>query len=86
MSKRWNFSAEFKAKVALDAVSGELTLAELALVGGKKSLNRDRPLRRGLGGLAYLYVGSRRPHTPGKENCQARQAKNFGAVHIAARG
>jgi hypothetical protein len=37
MSKRWNFSAEFKAKVALDAVSGELTLAELALVGGKKT-------------------------------------------------
>ena len=30
MSKRRNFSAEFKAKVALDALSGELTLAELA--------------------------------------------------------
>ena len=30
MSKRQNFSAEFKAKVALDALSGESTLAELA--------------------------------------------------------
>ena len=30
MSKRRNFSAEFKSKVALDALSGELTLAELA--------------------------------------------------------
>ena len=30
MSKRRNFSAEFKAKVALDALSGELTLAELS--------------------------------------------------------
>ena len=30
MSKRRNFSTEFKAKVALDALSGEVTLAELA--------------------------------------------------------
>jgi len=30
MSKRRNFSAEFKVEVALDALSGELTLAELA--------------------------------------------------------
>ncbi|MGE4535668.1 MAG: transposase [Desulfovibrio sp.] len=30
MSKRRKFSAEFKAKVALEALSGELTLAELA--------------------------------------------------------
>ena len=30
MSRRRNFSAEFKAKVLLDALSGELTLAELA--------------------------------------------------------
>lgn len=30
MSKRRNFSTEFKAKVALDALSGEVILAELA--------------------------------------------------------
>ena len=30
MSKRRRFSAEFKARVALDALSGELTLSELA--------------------------------------------------------
>ncbi|NEP77379.1 MAG: transposase [Okeania sp. SIO3B3] len=30
MTKRRKFSAEFKAKVALAALSGELTLAELA--------------------------------------------------------
>lgn len=30
MSKRRRFSAEFKAKVALDALSGEMTLSELA--------------------------------------------------------
>ncbi len=30
MSQRRKFSAEFKAKVALEALSGELTLAELA--------------------------------------------------------
>lgn len=30
MAKRRKFSAEFKAKVALAALSGELTLAELA--------------------------------------------------------
>ena len=30
MSKRRRFSAEFKAKVALDALSGEMTLTELA--------------------------------------------------------
>jgi transposase len=30
MSKRARYSAEFKAKVALDAIRGELTRAELA--------------------------------------------------------
>lgn len=30
MSKRRRFSAEFKAKVALEALRGELTLAEIA--------------------------------------------------------
>jgi len=30
MSKRRRFSAEFKAKVALDALSGEMALSELA--------------------------------------------------------
>ena len=30
MSKRRKFSAEFKAKVALEALTGELTLTELA--------------------------------------------------------
>jgi len=30
MSKRRRFSAEFKANVALDALSGEMTLSELA--------------------------------------------------------
>ena len=30
MAKRRNFSAEFKAKVALEALSGAYTLAELA--------------------------------------------------------
>ncbi|NEP82153.1 MAG: transposase, partial [Okeania sp. SIO3B3] len=30
MTKRRKFSAEFKAKVALEALSGELTLAELS--------------------------------------------------------
>jgi len=30
MSKQRKFSAEFKVKVALEALSGELTLAELA--------------------------------------------------------
>ena len=30
MSKRRNFSAEFKAKVAMEALSEELTLSELA--------------------------------------------------------
>ena len=30
MSKRQKFSAEFKARVELEALSGELTLAELA--------------------------------------------------------
>lgn len=30
MAKRRQFSAEFKAKVALDAIRGELTVAEIA--------------------------------------------------------
>ena len=30
MSKRRRFSAEFKARVALDALSGEMTLSDLA--------------------------------------------------------
>lgn len=50
MSKRRRFSAEFKAKVALDALRGELTLAEISkkydvhpnmISGWKKQVTQD---------------------------------------------
>ena len=40
MSKRRNFSAEFKARVALDALSGESDTPGKA--GGLKSVNRSK--------------------------------------------
>ena len=53
MSQRRKFSAEFKAKVALEALSGELPLAELAskydvhptqIAGWKRQAVGDRDL------------------------------------------
>ena len=54
-SKRRRFSAEFKAKVALEAIQGELTVSELAVKHGLHPNMISGWKRQAIEGLAVVF-------------------------------
>ena len=54
---RKRYSAEFKAKVAMDAIRGELTLAELAAKHGIHHMMIGAWKRQAMEGMASLFDG-----------------------------
>lgn len=54
---RKRYSAEFKAKVAMEAIRGELTLAELAAKHGIHHTMIGGWKRRAMDGMASLFDG-----------------------------
>ena len=56
-SKRKRYSAEFKAKVALEALRGELTAAQLATKHGIHQTMVGEWKRQALAGLAGVFSG-----------------------------
>jgi len=76
MSKRRNFSAEFKAKVALEALRGEKTVAELASKHGVHPNMVSQWKRQAVDGLADVFSGkSSRKDTAGEERIEKLHAK-----------
>lgn len=55
MTKRKNYSANFKSKVALEAIQGELTLAELAVKHGVHQTQITKWKRQALDGMVELF-------------------------------
>ena len=55
--KRKRYSAEFKAKVALEALRGELTTAQLATKHGIHQTMVSEWKRQAMDGLAALFAG-----------------------------
>ena len=55
--KRKRYSAEFKAKVALEALRGELTTAQLATKHGVHQTMISEWKRQAMGGLALVFSG-----------------------------
>ncbi len=55
--KRKRYSAEFKAKVALEALRGELTTAELATKHGVHQTMVSGWKRQAMEGLALVFSG-----------------------------
>ena len=53
--KRKNYSAEFKAKVALEAIRGEMTVAELVAKHGVHQTVINTWKRQALDGMAGLF-------------------------------
>jgi transposase len=58
MTKRRNHSASFKSKVALEAISGELTLAELATKHSVHQTQITKWKRQLLDGVADIFSGT----------------------------
>ncbi len=81
MTKRKNHSPEFKAKVALEAIREEMTLAELS----KKCVRRrqERFMAEGVDGL--LREKSRPPGTPETPGERTAEGDPSDAVTAAAR-
>src|SRR5271166_6305504 len=74
--KRKRYSADFKAKVALEALHGELTTAQLATKLGVHQTMVSEWKRQAVDGLASLFQSRRRPkRASGKE---ARQDRTIG--------
>ncbi|MGR3465372.1 transposase, partial [Limimaricola sp.] len=55
--KRKNYSAEFKAKVALEAIRGEATVAELVAKHGVHQTVINTWKRQALEGMAGIFSG-----------------------------
>jgi transposase len=55
--KRKRYSAEFKAKVALDAIRGEATIAELVSKHGVHQTLINAWKRQGIEGMAGVFSG-----------------------------
>lgn len=55
--KRKNYGAEFKAKVALEAIRGELTVAELVAKHGVHQTLIDTWKRQALEGMSGIFSG-----------------------------
>ena len=71
--KRKRYSADFKAKVALDALRGELTTAQLATKHGVHQTMVSEWKRQAVDGLASLFQSRRSPkRASGKETRQDR--------------
>ncbi len=67
MGKRTRYSAEFKAKVALDAIRGEHTLAELAAKHGVHPNLISQWKRQAVEQMATLFGGGRAEAVKEKE-------------------
>ncbi len=57
MGKRKRYTAEFKAKVALEALRGELTTAQLAAKHGIHQTMAGEWKRQAMEGLASVFSG-----------------------------
>jgi transposase len=69
--KRTRYSAEFKAKVALEALRGELTTAQLAAKHGIHQTMVGEWKRQAMEGLAAVFSGK----MAAQENAKAAEAE-----------
>ena len=65
--KRKNYSAEFKAKVALEAIRGEATVAELVAKHGVHQTVINTWKRQALEGMAGIFSGKAEANAAEKE-------------------
>lgn len=65
--KRKNYGAEFKAKVALEAIRGELTVAELVAKHGVHQTLINTWKRRALEGMSGMFSGKAEAKAAEKE-------------------
>lgn len=67
MTKRKNYSSAFKSKVALEALRGELTLAELASKHGVHQTQITKWKRQAMDGLTDVFSDKTEKNTTGHE-------------------
>ena len=65
--KRKNYGAEFKAKVALEAIRGELTVAELVAKHGVQQTLINTWKRQALEGMSGIFSGKAEAKAAEKE-------------------
>lgn len=65
--KRKNYGAEFKAKVALEAIRGELTVAELVAKHGVHQTLINSWKRQALEGMSGIFSGKAEAKAAEKE-------------------
>jgi transposase-like protein len=75
--QRKRYSAEFKAKVALEALRGELTTAQLATKHGVHQTMISEWIRQAVDGLSSVFSGrQKRRKSPGKERWRSCTRKS----------
>jgi transposase-like protein len=75
MSKRRTHSPEFKAKVAMEAISGRKTLQEIAADHAVHPIQVSQWKKQLLEGASDLFTRGKKAHT--KDESQAKEAELF---------
>ena len=75
MSKRTRYSADFKAKVAKEAIKGEETLAQLASRFGVHPTQISAWKQQALDGLTDIFAGKATPQTAHEKEIKELHAK-----------
>ena len=82
MSKRKNYSASFKAQVALQAYKGEKTLAELASLYKVHPNQISKWKKQLIENTPELFDGSHKKRTKEKEEIEAQLYQQIGQLKV----
>lgn len=82
MNKRKRYSAEFKAKVALDALKEQKTLSELANQYQIHSVQISNWKKQLLDGSALIFKNSTNNHQKKQQNLEAHLYQEIGRLKI----
>jgi len=82
MNKRKRYSAEFKAKVALDALKEQKTLSELASQYQIHSVQISTWKKQLLDGSALIFKNSTNNHQKKQQNLEAHLYQEIGRLKI----
>lgn len=80
--KRKSYDASFKAKVALEAIKGERTIAEIASATGVHPNQISKWKKQALEELPDIFTGGKKNHKESSEELESELYKQIGQLKV----